>query len=175
MPLDPDLKNHVDYLQDHAHHLRAVIAMTDAIKGIASIEQAANEAESRKADAETVLGLVEAEIEKAKLRRGKVDEDVAEAQKQAASIIATAKADADGILAKANRDAEEIRSKADADAKQKAGAAAAAALQASEQLATIEGQIVDAKEELAGVKAEAEDVTRRADEAKAYLAKLAGG
>ena len=42
MSLDPDLKTAVQYLQDHAHGMRAVLAVADAVKAAVATAPAAS-------------------------------------------------------------------------------------------------------------------------------------
>lgn len=172
MALDPELKNSVAYLQDHAHGLRAVLAIADAVKDISALEAAANEAETRRdkavGDLENQVGRVQSTLTalevKAEEASGKAENILTAAREEAEKIKATAKADAEAEVARIKA--------AGADALKSVRADVEAAKAA---LADLNREVSLSGDALALMRGETADLERRANEARDYLNKLAAG
>jgi hypothetical protein len=171
MPLDPKLKDSVAYLQDHAHGMRAVLDLADAIGDISVLETAANEAEGRR---KAALNDLDTEIHKRNATIDDLQQAVALNTAAAESILSDAKEQAAGIIDKARADAlkevNRVKAAADADL---AGV--------NKQLDDAKAALGDARRDLATVSAERDQAiidrdAAQADEAKAraFIASLKG-
>jgi chromosome segregation ATPase len=172
MALDPELKNSVAYLQDHAHGMRAVLAIADAISDISVLETAANEAEARRDkavnDLENQVGRVQATLTALEVK-------AEEASGKAENILTAAREEADKIRANANTQAEADAARIHAAAADKLRLTNADLEQARADLADRARSIAKAEETAEALRIETADLERRANEAREYLTKLAAG
>lgn len=170
--LSPELQDAVNHIQSHAHQLRAIITIADAVTSIKALEQAANEAENRKAGIEEWTRKAEADRQSvlAAIHAANVDLD------QARKAIAEAKA-------KAHEDAVKAKAKAEAEAQSiieeaRAGISKAVADEQA-KLDMLRAEVTNAKQALGVVVADriileeqVADLEARAEKAREYLAKL---
>lgn len=172
MLLSPELLDAVNHVQSHAHQMRAIIAIADAVTSIKALEQAANEAENRKAavekttlDAESthksVLIAIEAANAGLDQTRKAITEARAKASEAADEIKAKAQAEAGRILDEARAGI----SKAIADEQSKLDGLRAEVANTQKLLdAEVENRQI-LEEQVA-------DLESRAEKARKYLAKL---
>lgn len=171
--LSPEVKDAAAYLQDHAHHLRAVLAIADAVKDIDALDAAAREAQTRKTNAEREMNTALGELEKkrqaiatadtqAANREKRADKHIADAEAQAATTIAEAKRQAERIVATAKQEGQGIKAEAEKEAAAK-----------RDEIATLDAEIATRRTALKQVQQETAATTKKADEARAYLAGLA--
>lgn len=175
MALSPEIKDAANHIQSHAQGLEAIITLAAFVVDISTLEQLATEAENRKATAQAELDAAKAETDKAKDAAAKAKEKIKEAEDRAAEIVGNAHAEAGNIIGKANGDAKATAAKAEAAAAQRKVEADGEVQAAKAALALVNADIATARETLAELEAQTAEVTKRADDARAYLAKLAGG
>jgi chromosome segregation ATPase len=174
MALSPEIKDAINNIESHAAQLQAVLTLADYVKDIGSLEQAASEAENRKTAAQKELDAAKAETEKAKAATLKQVERLQQQEAEAEAVVAKAKEDAEAIAAQANRDAKGITDKARTDADRIKADADAEVQQAKAALSLVKADVAAEQERLADLTAQCEAVIKKADEARAYLANLAG-
>jgi hypothetical protein len=171
MALDPKLKDSVAFLRDHAHGMRAVLDLADAIGDISVLENAASEAERRRAAA---LDDLDTEIHKRNATLANLEATILSTKATAEGLIDDAKEQAAGIIdaarADALKEANRVKAAADADL---AGV--------TKQLDEAKAALGDVRRELAAVSAERDQAVvdrdaAKADEAKAraFIASLKG-
>lgn len=175
MALSPALKDAVNNVRSQAEKMQAIITIADELDKIGGLEQAAAEAEGRKVTAEADLKDVKAKIEVEQANLAGATKKVADAKDKAAKIIDDANAEAADIVAQARQDAATATAKGKADADAALDKIKAQATAATGKLADINAAIDEATKKLEATRAEEAEVMKRAAEAKAYLAKLAGG
>lgn len=172
MLLSPELLDAVNHVQSHAHQMRAIIAIADAVTSIKALEQAANEAENRKAGIEEWTREAEANRQSVLAAIDAANVDLDQARKAIAE--AKAKAHEDAVKAKAKAEAEvqsiieEARagiSKAVADEQAKLDGLRA-------EVTTHTAALVAGGEERRNLEAEVTDLEARAAKARNYLDKL---
>lgn len=179
MSLSPNLKQAVEYLQSHAHGMRAVLDVADAVTDVSSLEQAAQEAVNARDAAQADHAKIEKKIEAAKHRlKDAEDQNVAdrtaaqaalaEAQSSARTIIATAEHTAANIITEANGKAEQLI--ADAD-KRRQGVISGMDVEIAARKA--DAATLDAAIEVK--RGEVADLEGRMERARKYLARLAEG
>lgn len=173
MALSPEVKEAANHILSHAQGIRATLVLAEAVESVNLIDQAATEAERRKAaaikekaDAEAKLVEVNGDIDKARKKLADIREDgrnaKADADARAAQIIADAKAEG-------TRAAVQITGRATTEAASVDKATAAARATLSE----LEAEIAAQQETLEAIRAEQAEVVKKADRARAYLAELA--
>lgn len=154
--------------------MQAVITIADELDKIGGLEQAAAEAEGRKAAAEASLGEVRSKIEVEEANLAAASRKIDDVKAKAYQIIDEAKDKGSQIVAdakaKAEAEAAEIRAEGEKALEKIMGKVA----DAKGELDAVNGQIVSARESLDAVRAEEADLIKRAEKAKDYLAKLAG-
>ena len=179
MALSPEVKDAANHIQSHADGLRAIITLAEFVADTTALEQLAAETESRRASAASDLEAVTAELTKAKasVDRAKDAAKAAEAdvKVEVEKLIAKAKDDAAAIETKANASATRIISDANATAAQAKVVADGEVQAAKAALSLVNADIAAAKDTLAETEAQTQALIAKADEARAYLAKLAGG
>lgn len=172
------LSNAVDQLHAWAEQQRAIVDLADALKGVASVDLATDEAQARldaarsaEEEAKTALAAMQGQVVEATANRDRI---IAEAKVQASAIleagaakgkgvIDNAAANAASIMKQANTQAEAIRMQASNDAV----VAHELAAKARAELAGGKQAIMQAQEELA-------DLRAKIDAAKAQIAKMLG-
>lgn len=170
--LSPELREAVNQIQSHAHQLRAIITIADAVTSIEALEQAANEAENRKAAVEKTARDAEAAHKSVLIAIDAANADLAQTRK--ASVAAKSKATeaADEIKAKAQAESVRILDEARAGIA-KAVADEQAKLDALSSVVRTHGDAIEALQETRReLEAEVADLEARADKARKYIAKL---
>ncbi len=172
MLLSPELLDAVNHVQSHAHQMRAIIAIADAVTSIKALEQAANEAENRKAAVEKTTLDAEATHKSVLIAIEAANADLDQTHKAVADAKKKATAAADEALAKANAEAQGIIdaarasvTKAIADEQEKLQKVQAMTSTAEEALDTKAATLKD-------LEAQVVDLEARAERARKYLAKL---
>lgn len=170
--LSPELQDAVNHIQSHAHQLRAIITIADAVTSIKALEQAANEAENRKASIEEWTRKAEANRQSVLTAIDAANADLDQTRKAIAE--AKAKAHEDAVKAKAKAEAEAQRIIEDAKASLVAEVAGEEA-----RLRQLKESIDDALKQYGDLLSkrqialmETEDLEARAEKARKYLAKL---
>lgn len=137
----------------------AMIEVADTLETLGNIEQAAAEAEGRRAAATRELEKIKAETAAAQAAA----KDVSDA---AAQSIEDAKGEAKGILDAARADAAKIKAEAETQANKSIDGAAA-------QLTGLNGEIAERQATLDALRAEVEALEKRRDKVQADIDKLA--
>jgi chromosome segregation ATPase len=174
MAIDPKLKQAVEYLQSHAHQVNAVMVIADAIGKVGDLESLAGEADvalkakqSEIAKAERELAAVVDEVAATKKAhanaKAKAKDVLADAEQKAKDIEANALQDAANIVAAANVSADKIK-----DAAEQKVAASTGVLN------ELANRYAERQNDIAKIEAEHSDLLRKVENAKAYLARLAG-
>lgn len=172
MSLDPDLKTAVQYLQDHAHGMRAVLAVADAVKDVAALEQLAQEATNRKDVAEAAVTRAQKHLANVRADVDKATELVEEKSLAVKELVDKARADATAIIGEAKVEAAKII----ADATAKLNGEIADLTQRRNDMSDNLDETIAILDATVARQAEAETATKelesRASKAKAYLEKL---
>lgn len=172
MLLSPELLDAVNHVQSHAHQMRAIIAIADAVMSIKALEQAANEAENRKAAVEKTARDAEAAHKSVLIAIEAANADLAQTRKAITAAESKATEAADEIKAKAQTEAGRIIDEA------RAGIAKAVADEQAKldwlraEVRTHTAALTAGGDERRKLEAEVADLEARADKARAYLAKL---
>jgi cell division septum initiation protein DivIVA len=106
--ITPELREAAQYLLQHAHHQRAVLAIAETIRDGAELEDHLKVLEQRKQDAEDRLAEIDETAKAVQQRAVEADEERIVAQNKAVKIVNEAHADAEDIIDKANAGAEQI-------------------------------------------------------------------
>lgn len=153
-----DKMNAANELRKFANGFRSLLAMTDDLEKLGSIENSVVEAQSR--------------IDGLKLQEDAAKERIANMGAEFAQAQADATASASKIINDARSDAEMVRKAAEATAAQMREAAAADVAKATEKLAGVNADLAGGRVALGDLKTEIEQSQSRLDEIKAELAAL---
>jgi chromosome segregation ATPase len=170
--LSQELREAVTHIQSHAHQLRAIITIADAVTSIETLEQAANEAENRRAAVETKTSEAESKLKSAEINLEAANADLAQTRKAIAEAKKKAAEAANEALAKADADAQGILDKARASVSKAVEDEQAKLTQVQAELAVIDGFLEARTAERIALEETVTDLEARADRAKKYLAKL---
>lgn len=172
MLLSPELLDAVNQIQSHAHQMRAIIAIADAVTSIKVLEQAANEAENRKAAVDKTARDADANHKSVLIAIDAANADLAQTRKAITEAKARASAAADEIKAKAQAEAGRILDEA------RAGISKAVADEQSKldglraEVRTHTAALTAGGDERRRLEAEVADLEARAAKARKYLEKL---
>jgi chromosome segregation ATPase len=174
MATDPELKKAVEYLQSHAHQVNAVMVIANAIGKVGDLENLVGEAD-------VALKAKQAEIAKATDELAGIREQATSEAKRlidgkhkAGEIVATAEAKAKDIEANALQDAANIVAAAEANADKITDAAEQKVAASTGVLNELANRYTERQNDIAEIEAEHSDLLRKVENAKAYLARLAG-
>lgn len=170
------LSNAVDQLHAWAEQQRAIVDLADALKDVASVDLAADEAQARlvaartaEVDAQGALGAVQAQIAEAARQR---DEILAHGSTKARTIIDAASAEASSIVGNANNLAAETLAQAVAQAKGTAQDADRRATAANVELAAAKTELAATNEALQAAKIELSSFQEKIAKARAQIEQM---
>lgn len=175
MPISQEAKEATNHLLSHAQQMRAVITIAEELDRVGGLEAFAAEAEGRKKTADAELEKADGRLDEAKAKLDAIGVEAAAARDKARSIIDDARTEAESIKAKARTEGEAKAAKIVEAGEANLTKAHAAELVSLDRLAGINAEIATATDHLKSIRAETAGVQAKADEARAYLAKLAGG
>lgn len=173
MALDPGLVEAVNYIQSHAHQMRAVLTVADAVKSIGDLERLAGEVDSAVAANRATLEDVKAELAVA---LDQVEDAKDEAKKHRAAgkkTVDDANDKAKGIVADALDEAKAITKEAEREAMAGVAAVKADLDTVKSALSVSRAELGALNEEIDAKAAEVRDLEERAQKARDYLKGLA--
>lgn len=164
-----DITDAVDAIQQYAERNRAIIVVADLLTKLGSIEQATQEATTRRDAAIARLNETTTALEEAHGKLGEIradaDRSLTAAQKQADDMVTEARAEAEAIVTAGRNDAADLRQVAERDA-------AIVRAGANDQLDSYNTRIGAAKRQLDDINAEVTEATARLDQTKASIATM---
>lgn len=173
MALSSELRDAVNQISSHAHQLRAILTIADAVHDIEALEREAAEAENRTAAAKVALTSVEADTAETVKALAKAKAGIDEANARAKSIVAQATGEGDEIKRRAEVEADSIIASARAGIDGKIATASKELEALKAEIAKLSAQKAELDSLIEAGVVLAHELENRADKARKYLAGLA--
>ena len=172
MLLSPELREAVNHIQSHAAGLRAIITIADAVTSIEALEQAANEAENRRAVVEKKTSEAEGSLKATEINLESALSDLAQTRKAIAAAKAKAHDDAAAVKATAEAQAQGIIDRARASVSKAVEDEQAKLTKVQAELTDTQATLDARTADRMALEAQVTDLEARAERARKYLAKL---